>query len=34
LWKISPALPFLLAGLAGLIGTILFAVTVDERFAG
>jgi MFS family permease len=33
LWKISPALPFLLAGLAGLIGTILFAVTVEERFA-
>jgi MFS family permease len=34
LWKITPSLPFLVAGSIGIIGTIIFAVTVDERDAG
>ena len=34
LWKTSPSLPFLMAGGIGLVGTILFAVTVEERHAG
>lgn len=33
LWQISPSIPFLVAGLIGLIGTIVFALTVEERFA-
>ena len=33
LWKISPDVPFLLAGGIGLVGTALFAATVEERFA-
>jgi MFS family permease len=34
LWKTSPGLPFVLAGMIGLVGTALFALTVDERYAG
>jgi MFS family permease len=34
LWKTSPGLPFLLAGGIGLVGTALFALTVDEQHAG
>lgn len=34
LWKTSPGLPFILAGGIGLLGTGLFALTVDERHAG
>jgi MFS family permease len=34
LWKITPSLPFLVAGSIGLVGTIIFALTVDERDAG
>lgn len=34
LWKITPALPFYVASGMGLVGTIVFAVTVDERHAG
>ena len=34
LWKTSPALPFLVAGAIGLVGTALFALTVEERHAG
>jgi len=34
LWRITPEVPFLVAGLIGLIGTIIFAVTVEERYAG
>jgi len=34
LWRTAPAIPFVTAGLVGLIGTTLFAVTVDERHAG
>lgn len=34
LWQVTPALPFLIAGIIGLIGTVVFAVTVEERYAG
>ena len=33
LWKISPQTPFVIAGAIGIIGTIVFAATVEERFA-
>lgn len=33
LWKIAPAVPFVTAGVIGLIGTAVFIVTVDERYA-
>jgi MFS family permease len=33
LWKIAPEVPFAVAGLIGLLGTIVFAATVEERFA-
>lgn len=33
LWKIAPQVPFATAGLIGLVGTIVFALTVEERFA-
>jgi MFS family permease len=32
-WHVSPAVPFIIAGLMGGIGTVVFAVTVDERYA-
>ncbi len=34
LWRITPSLPFLTAGAIGLVGTAIFALTVDERLAG
>jgi len=34
LWKTSPSLPFYMAGGIGLAGTVLFALTVEERHAG
>jgi MFS family permease len=34
LWNTAPGLPFVLAGGVGLVGTALFALTVDERHAG
>jgi len=34
LWKVTPVVPFLLAGGIGLVGTVLFALTVEERHAG
>jgi MFS family permease len=34
LWKVNPPLPFLVAGATGLVGTALFAATVEERVAG
>jgi len=34
LWKVSPGMPFLLAGAIGLTGTVLFTLTVEERHAG
>ncbi|HXD34867.1 MAG TPA: MFS transporter [Pyrinomonadaceae bacterium] len=33
LWKIAPQAPFVTAGIIGLVGTIVFALTVDERYA-
>lgn len=33
LWKISPQAPFVTATLIGLIGTLVFAATVEEQFA-
>lgn len=33
LWKVTPTLPFALAGTIGLMGTLLFAITVEERHA-
>jgi MFS family permease len=34
LWKITPALPFWVAGAIGLVGVVVFAVTVEEEHAG
>jgi MFS family permease len=34
LWKIAPSAPFLAACLIGMIGVMVFALTVDERHAG
>ncbi len=34
LWRIAPEVPFVLAGIIGLIGTLVFAVTVEEEYAG
>ena len=33
LWKITPQTPFVVAGAIGIIGTIVFAATVEERYA-
>lgn len=33
LWKIRPEVPFVTASIIGIIGTIIFAATVEERFA-
>lgn len=34
LWNVTPQVPFALAGAIGLVGTVVFAVTVEERHAG
>jgi MFS family permease len=34
LWRYSPSAPFVTAGLVGFIGVLVFALTVDERYAG
>jgi MFS family permease len=34
LWKLSPIVPFLMAGIIGSIGVLVFSLTVDERHAG
>lgn len=34
LWTLSPHTPFLVAGLIGMVGTLVFAATVEERYAG
>jgi MFS family permease len=34
LWRIAPEVPFIVAGVIGLIGTFVFAATVEEKFAG
>jgi MFS family permease len=33
LWKVAPHMPFLVAGLIGLAGTLVFAATVEEKHA-
>jgi MFS family permease len=33
LWKVAPEAPFIAAAVIGLVGTIVFATTVEERFA-
>jgi len=33
LWKVTPGLPFWLAGAIGLVGVAVFAATVEERYA-
>jgi MFS family permease len=33
LWKIAPQMPFVMAGLIGLVGTAVFIITVEERYA-
>ena len=33
LWEVAPALPFWMAGLIGLVGVLVFAMTVEERYA-
>jgi MFS family permease len=34
LWRVRPEVPFVVAGLIGVAGTLLFAVTVDEEHPG
>ncbi len=33
LWKVAPEVPFVVAGVIGLMGTVVFALTVEERYA-
>jgi MFS family permease len=33
LWKIAPQVPFVTAGIIGLVGALVFAATVEERYA-
>jgi len=33
LWKLAPEVPFVIAGVIGLAGTVVFALTVEERYA-
>jgi hypothetical protein len=33
LWKYSPETPFIVAGVVGIIGTFVFAITVEEKYA-
>jgi MFS family permease len=33
LWTVTPQTPFIIAGIIGVIGMIVFAVTVEERYA-
>jgi DHA1 family tetracycline resistance protein-like MFS transporter len=33
LWSVDPRAPFVAAAVTGLIGTLVFAATVEERFA-
>jgi MFS family permease len=34
LWRIAPEVPFIVAGIIGLVGTVVFAATVEEKYAG
>jgi len=31
LWRVRPQIPFILAGIIGIVGTLLFAATVEEK---
>ena len=33
LWSFAPQVPFIVAGVIGLIGTLVFAMTVEEKYA-
>jgi len=33
LWSLAPQVPFIVAGVIGLIGTVVFAITVEEQYA-
>ena len=33
LWSVAPQVPFIVAGFIGLIGTLVFAATVEEKYA-
>ena len=33
LWSVTPALPFWMAGAIGVVGVVVFAATVEERYA-
>jgi MFS family permease len=33
LWNLEPRVPFVTAGVIGLVGTVVFAATVEERYA-
>jgi len=33
LWQVAPQVPFIVAGVIGIIGTIVFALTVEEHYA-
>ena len=33
LWQVTPGIPFIVAGCIGIVGTLVFAATVEERFA-
>ena len=33
LWKIAPDVPFITAGIIGILGTLVFAATVEEHYA-
>jgi MFS family permease len=33
LWKIEPQIPFLVAGILGVVGLLVFSVTVEEKYA-
>ena len=34
LWRIAPEVPFIVAGIIGIIGTFVFSATVEEKYAG
>jgi hypothetical protein len=33
LWRVTPAAPFFVAGAVGIVGTLVFVATVEERYA-
>ena len=33
LWRVAPQAPFVVAGIIGVIGTVVFAATVEEQYA-